>query len=169
MLLLLARVELSLPSLGTLDRRFGDIDHHFGFAKASQQLFFARQAELPGLHQTVFEPMDNAANGSFTDSSTAGDVKVSAVLVPILQCHQHPILKSKLWLSPRLWSCSPKWSERVEDLLKCLGLYSEVMLAVLRGKSWRYRVIHHQDPVYVLIFLFFAPFSDSLKSNLQEV
>lgn len=81
-LLLLARVELSLPSLGTLDRRFGDIDHHFGFAKASQQLFFARQAELPGLHQTVFEPMDNAANGSFTDSPTAGDVKVSAVLVP---------------------------------------------------------------------------------------
>jgi len=62
--LLLARVEPALVPLGTLNRGFGDIDHdHISSAKAPQQLFFPRQAESPGLHQGVFNPMNNAANG----------------------------------------------------------------------------------------------------------
>lgn len=61
---LLARVELTLSPLWALNWRFSDIDDDYlKRAKAFDKLFLSRQRKTTGLHQGLFNPMDNAANG----------------------------------------------------------------------------------------------------------
>jgi hypothetical protein len=76
--------------------------------------------------------MDNPANRCFTDPPTTADVKVGAILSPILESHQYSLFYPDFGLGTRFGNWSPQGFEGFDHLLKRGSMDAEAPLKVFR-------------------------------------
>lgn len=108
--------------MGTLDGALGGIHHdHLKDNVALDQCLFARQSELAGAQQGVFNGMDSAADGGLAETISLTDMGLSTVLAPVHHRDQKPVLQAmglagNGWRGVHLWAnAAPEpytWPER---------------------------------------------------------
>ena len=95
MVLLFAAVTRLLLFWGRLTGQFGGVHHDYLKDNvAFDQCLFAWQSELAGAQQGVLNSMNDPANGGLTETLGLTDMGLGAVLAPVHQRDQEPVLQA---------------------------------------------------------------------------